>query len=116
MPNANDPYAAIKALRDKTIPGPWGVIQTSYDEDNVTFLIVDSDDSRVAAVEIAHEGDAKAVQGAEADAHFIADSRTWMDLLLQEVETLREELHQATRRRGLRVLLFRLRRKKASAR
>lgn len=116
MPTTNDPYAAIKALRDKTIPAPWGVIKANYDADNVTFLIVDSDDSRVAAVEIAHEGDAEAVQGAEADAHFIADSRTWTDLLLQEVETLREELHQATSQRGLRALLTRLRSKKGDAR
>ncbi|WP_405999373.1 hypothetical protein [Streptomyces sp. NBC_00829] len=71
MPTTNDPYAAIKALRDKTIPGPWGVIKANYEEDSVTFLIVDSDDSRVAALEIAHEGDAEAVQGAEADAYFI---------------------------------------------
>ncbi|MFF3056396.1 hypothetical protein [Streptomyces sp. NPDC057909] len=116
MPNANDPYAAIKALRDKTIPGPWGVLRVDYDEEVVTFLIVDREDSRIAAVEITHGGDPKTIEGAEADAHFIADARTWMDLLLLEVDTLREDLRQATSRRGLRALLTSLCVMKASGR
>ncbi len=57
-----------------------------------SFLIADSNDDRVASVDIAHEGDAEALAGAEADAHFIAEARTVVDLLLTEVDELRAQL------------------------
>lgn len=46
--------ATITALRDKTIPGPWGVIRIDIEEGVTSFLIADSNDDRVASVDIAH--------------------------------------------------------------
>ncbi|AWK09627.1 hypothetical protein DDQ41_12610 [Streptomyces spongiicola] len=84
--------AAIAALRDKTVPGPWGVIRIDIEEGVTSFLIADSNDDRVASVDVAHEGDPEALAGAEADAHFIAEARAVVDLLLDEVTQLRAKL------------------------
>ncbi|MFE0477045.1 hypothetical protein ACFW2V_36170 [Streptomyces sp. NPDC058947] len=84
--------AAIAALRDKTVPGPWGVIRIDIEEGVTSFLIADSNDDRVASVDVVHEGDAEALAGAEADAHFIAEAHTIVGLLLDEVTELRAKL------------------------
>ncbi|WP_149183353.1 hypothetical protein [Streptomyces sp. TRM49041] len=84
--------AAIATLRDKIIPGPWGVIRIDIEEGVTSFLITDSNDDRVASVDIAHEGEAEALAGAEADAQFIAEARAIVDLLLDEVTELRAQL------------------------
>ncbi|WP_316749298.1 hypothetical protein [Streptomyces herbicida] len=83
--------AAIATLRDKTIPGPWGVIRIDIEEGVTSFLIADSSDDRVASVDVVHEGDPEALAGAEADARFIAEARAIVDLLLDEVTELRGE-------------------------
>ncbi|MEW2303804.1 hypothetical protein AB0958_28200 [Streptomyces sp. NPDC006655] len=91
-----DELAAIAALRDKTVPGPWGVIRIDLDEEVTSFLIANSGDDRIASVDVAHEGDAGALAGAEADAHFIAEARVIVDLLLDEVTELRTQLAYAS--------------------
>ncbi|MCH0562106.1 hypothetical protein [Streptomyces sp. MUM 2J] len=89
--------AAIAALRDKTVPGPWGVIRIDIEEGVTSFLIADSNDDRVASVDVVHEGDPEALAGAEADAQFIAESRTVVDLLLDEIGELRTQLAHGQR-------------------
>lgn len=84
--------AVIAALRDKTIPGPWGVIRMDIEEGVTSFLITDGNHDRIASVDVAHEGDAGALAGAEADARFIAEARAIVDLLLDEVTELRAQL------------------------
>ncbi|MFE0642776.1 hypothetical protein ACFW2Y_14355 [Streptomyces sp. NPDC058877] len=91
--------AAIAALRDNALPGPWGVIRIDIEDGVTSLLIVDSNDDRVASVDVAHEGDAEALAGAEADAQFIAEARTCVDLLLDEVADLRAQLARARRRK-----------------
>ncbi|MGW1878469.1 hypothetical protein [Streptomyces sp. NPDC001975] len=92
---APDELAAFARLRDRTVPGPWGVIRIDIDEEVTSFLITNSDDDRIASVNVVHEGDPEALAGAEAGAQFIADARTCVDLLLDKVTEPRAQLVRA---------------------